>query len=440
MGSFRRVALAVLVVVPLSACQPGCAPNPPGPAPSTLRRVHVDTVGGAPIVNTEDYVNATIRVVAPGGSEEVNATTRIRGRGHSTWTMPKKPYRLRLDQATSLAGMPAARNWALLANYSDKTLVRNRLAMDLGDQLGMAYSPRSEFVEMYLNGAYQGVYELYDHVEIGADRIDVPPLDPDTDVGADVITGGYHLEVDHRLDEDVCWLTAGGVPICSKSPEFDPAAITDPSHPSAEQYDYITNALDAAEAAINTPGDSYADHFDVDAMVDWYLVSELMKNTDSRVAPSIAGQFTSSVFLHKDRGGKMTFGPLWDFDIAAGNTNYLGLEDPTGWWIRTSFWHAPLFAHSSFGQEVFAAWCQLWGDGVIAGIPSHIDALVAEIGPVAIAGNFDRWQILGEYVWPNAFVGDTHQEDVDYLKTWLSTRAEWMHEQYTSEFGACPAA
>ena len=83
---------------------------------------------------------------------------------------------------------------------------------------------------------------------------------------------------------------------------------------------------------------------------------------------------------------------------------------------------------------------QLWGDGVIAGIPSHIDALVAEIGPVAIAGNFDRWQILGEYVWPNAFVGDTHQEDVDYLKTWLSTRAEWMHEQYTSEFGACPAA
>ncbi|MGH9272062.1 MAG: CotH kinase family protein [Ilumatobacteraceae bacterium] len=435
--------MAIAVVVPLSACEPGCAPTVPGPAPSTLRRVHVDTAAGAAIVNTEDYVDGTVRVVAPDGADETNAmTTRIRGRGNSTWVMPKKPYRLRLDAAAPLAGMPAARNWALLANYSDKSLVRNRLAMDLGDQVGLDYSPRSEFVELYLNGAYQGVYELFEHVEIGPDRIPVPQLDPDSDTAAGVITGGYHLEVDHRLDEDVCWSTARGVPICSKDPEFDPTAVTDPAHPSSAQHRYITNYVNEAEAAINTPGDSYAAYFDVDAMVDWYLVSELMKNTDSRIAAAGAGAggFTSSVFLYKDRGGKLEFGPLWDFDIAAGNTNYNGLEDPTGWWIRESDWHAPLFAHSSFGREVFTQWCQLRRDGVIAGIPARIDSIVAEIGPVAVGENFERWPILGVYVWPNAFVGATHQEEVDYLKTWLATRADWMHTEYTSEFGACPAA
>ncbi|MGH9271359.1 MAG: CotH kinase family protein, partial [Ilumatobacteraceae bacterium] len=282
-------------------------------------------MGGAPVLNTEDYVDAAIRVVAPNGTPELEMATRVRGRGNSTWGLPKKPYRLRLESSASVAGMPADRDWALLAHYVDPTLVRTRLAMDLGDDLGVVYTPRSEFVELFFNGVYQGVYELYEHVEVAAHKIDVTQLDPDVDAAPDVITGGYHLEVDDYLDEDVCWGTTTNVPICSKDPELDPAAVADPAHPSAAQYAYITNYINQAEAAIFTPGNSYADFFDVDAMVDWYLVSELVRNPDSRVLSLDTDGATSSVHMHKDRGGKLVFGPLWDFDQSAG-----GL-DPTGW-------------------------------------------------------------------------------------------------------------
>lgn len=140
----RRASLLIIVALVLAACEPACAPNPAGPAPSTMRRVHIDTVGGAPVVNTEDYVDAAVRVVAPDGTAELELATRVRGRGNSTWVLPKKPYRLRLAEAAPMAGMPADRDWALLAHDVDKTLVRTRLAMDLGDELGMAYSSRSE--------------------------------------------------------------------------------------------------------------------------------------------------------------------------------------------------------------------------------------------------------------------------------------------------------
>lgn len=427
MRSVRPLTL-VLVAVALTACEPACVPNPAGPAPSTLRRVSIETAGGAPVLNTEDYVDATIRIATPGGAEEVNLSTRIRGRGNATWGFPKKPYRLRLDRATSLAGMPADRDWALLAHYLDRTLVRTRLAMDLGDELGMAYSSRSEFVELYFNGVYQGVYELFEHLEVAPQKIDLPQLDPDVDVAPEVITGGYHIEVDHYLGEEVCWLTTGDIPICAKDPELDPDAISDPNHPSAVQYAYITDFVNDAEAAINTPGDSYAEYFDVDAMVDWYLISELLRNTDSRIVGVGRGAM-SSVHLHKDRDGKLAFGPLWDFDTSAGIETTL---DPSGWWIRESEWFSPLFAHSSFGQEVFDTWCQLGRDGVVDGLPARIDALVAELGPVAIAGNVERW--------PGVMASATHGEEVERLKTWLSARAEWMDDELQREFGACPAA
>lgn len=432
--SIRRIALALAVALPLAACEPACAPNVPGPAPTTLRRVHIETVGGAPVVNTQDYVDATIWVVTPNGTEEVRLPTRVRGRGNSTWALPKKPYRLRLDEAVSLAGMPADRDWALLANYLDTALVRNRLAMDLGEDVGLDYNPRSEFVELYFNGAYQGVYELYEHLEVAPEKIDVVRLDPDADVGADLITGGYHLEVDHRLDEDVCWSTARNVPICSKDPEFDPQAVTDPDHPSHPQFEYITDYVDRAEAAINAPGDGYEEFFDVDAMIGWYLVSELMKNADSRIvaADGAGGDLTSSVHLHKDRGGKLVFGPLWDFDLSAGNPDYNGLDNPRGWWIRSSDWFGPLFAHSSFGHRVLTKWCELRTAGTIDAIPARIEALVAELGSVAIDGNFERW--------PGRLAGTTHSGEVGELTTWLTTRVDWMHAELTSEFGACPSS
>lgn len=432
--------------VPVTPGTPGTTPAPGNdggnaPAVNTLPQLHIQTEGRAAVANTEDYLNATLRVVSESGSELMQVPTEIRGRGNSTWAMPKKPYRLKLNTAASMFGMPAERDWALLANYADKSMVRNKLAMNLGERLGLAYNPRSRFVELYFNDAYQGVYQLFEHVKVGPNRVNVTKLNRNTDTAADAITGGYFLEADQQFGEDVCWLTSMRVPICAKDPEYVPADIANTAHPSHAQFNYISGYVNAAEQAIATPGNAYAQYFDPDAMVNWYLVMELMKNHDAQINGMSPNRVisTSSVFLHKQRGGRLTFGPLWDFDIAAGNINYNGNDDPTGWYIRDSVWYAPLFAHSDFGRRVFAKWCDLRSAGIISGLGAEIDAIVAGIDRNAIDRNFRRWNILGTYVWPNAFVGNTYDEEVNYLKTWMTTRADWMNAEYVREFGECPA-
>ncbi|MGV3743096.1 MAG: CotH kinase family protein [Burkholderiaceae bacterium] len=408
-----------------------------GSATTVLPKIYINTAGGAAVENTEDYVDATIRIVSETGAEALQADTKIRGRGNTTWGQPKKPYRLKLETAASVLGMPAARNWGLLANYLDKTLVRNKLAMNLGEQFGLPYNPRSKFVEMYFNGEYQGMYQLFEHVETGVNRVNVEKLDPDTASDPNVITGGYFMEVDHRLDEDVCWYTTLNVPICSKDPEYDPTDVATPGTPSNAQYTYITDYVNRAEQALQTAGNSYQNYFEVDAMVNYYLVSELLKNVDSQINPAGGDVFTSSVFLYKPRGGKLNFGPLWDFDLGVGNVFF---EDPTGWYIRNSVWHGPLFANSDFGQRVHARWCQLKRNGSVTNLPAQVDAIVASIEPAAIDRNFVKWNIFGQEVYPGAFVGESYQDEVTHLKSWLANRVQWMDAELTREHGACPAS
>jgi hypothetical protein len=462
MNTFIRSLAASALLATLAACggggdtssgtnapatgsnPPSTGSNPPSTGGTPIQLVEggtirIDTVGGAPVVNTEDYVDATVTVLSATGETLLQASTRIRGRGNTTWGNPKKPYRLKFEDAAPMLGMPAERDWNLLANYSDKSLVRNKLAMTLGNQMGLTYSPRSTFAELYFNGEYQGLYEVFEHVETGPDRVNVENLRKNKDTDPGTITGGYLMEVDHRLDEEVCWETNLRVPICFKDPEYEVADITNPSHPSYVQYNYITSYLNAAEASLSDPNNSYENYFDVDAAVNYYLVQELMKNNDAQINSTSEVEHTSSVFLHKRRGGKLTFGPLWDFDIGAGNIDYNGNADPTGWFIRDGVWHSRLFENSDFGRRVFARWCSLKRNGTIDGLAEEVDTIVANIDRAAIDRNFERWDILGTYVWPNAFVGDTYEEEVDYLKTWITTRANWMNSAFTSEFGACPA-
>src|SRR5690606_9779355 len=207
------------------------------------------------------------------------------GRGNTTWGLPKKPYRLKLNEAAPMLGMPAERDWNLLANYIDKSMVRNKLAMNLGDQFGLTYSPHSTFVELYFNDEYQGVYQVFEHVEPGANRVNVEELDKDEDTDPSTFGGGYLMEVDHRLDEDVCWQTNLGVPLCFKDPEYEVEGINDPEHPSYAQFNYITTYLNAAEASMSAADNSYTNYFDVDSAVNFYLIQELMKNNDAQINP-----------------------------------------------------------------------------------------------------------------------------------------------------------
>ena len=186
-----------------------------------LARLYINTEDGTPITS-EDYVSASFKL-DPNFQFDgavLETTGSIRGRGNSTWGMAKKPYRITFDSKTSLFNMAEHKSWVLLANYADKTLMRNYLAYRLGDKIEMPFAPSYHFVEVFLNGQHQGNYMLSDQVQVASTRVNVPELDP-SDNGDDVITGGYLLEIDKRIldAKDEPYFESNKYPIVIKSPD-----------------------------------------------------------------------------------------------------------------------------------------------------------------------------------------------------------------------------
>ena len=331
----------------------------------------IDTTASAPITSTEVYVAGRVQIAPTGTSPGVDATTQIRGRGNSTWGMPKSPYRLKFDSKTAVLGMPSDKDWALLANYSDKTLLRNTVAFCLGSMLGMKYVPRQKYAELTLNGQYQGLYQVTEHIKTGDNRIPIGMEDT-------TIDSGYLLEMDARAAApDVIVSSAQGTVFVVKSDA------------TAEQVTAIQASINEFETALFGPAfadpvNGYAKYIDVDSLVDFYLVNELMRNNDA---------FYSSTYVYKPRGGKLVFGPLWDFDIAAGNINYNGNEAPEGFYLNNaSSYISRAIKDPVFKARVAARWKIL--SAKMPELQAFIDTS-AQTLDVAQTKNFHRWDILG---------------------------------------------
>ncbi|MDR5814192.1 MULTISPECIES: CotH kinase family protein [unclassified Caballeronia] len=375
-------------------------------------KVSITTDGAAPIADKVNYVGATISIAQTDSNYVYSGRASIRGRGHSTWDMPKKPYKIKLDEKAGLLGLPKDKNWVLLANYSDKTLLRNRAAFELGKRLGMDWTPRDLPVEVTLNGEYLGVYDLVESVRVDKNRVNIA----DTDNTVAPENTGFILEINERLDGDSCWTTTHGVPLC----------IDTPSPASDAQAAYIRQYVQAAEDALfsdsaTDAASGYEKYFDVTALINWYLVNELFKNQDA--------QGYASIYLYKDVGGKLKFGPLWDFDIGAGNVNYSGAQYPLGWWIADNKWISRMKSvDPTFETRVRAKWVAAKA-AQIDTLPAYFDtsaaALVSSGGE---ARNFQRWPILDQSVWPNPVVTGSYQGEIDYVKNWLQQRTTWLDE------------
>ena len=181
------------------------------PSNFQIPTVHITTEGGKAIDSKEDYVKASFRFEDPSrfytDEESLEVTGQIKGRGNTTWGMPKKPYRIKLDEKTDLFGSPGDKDWILLANYSDKTLLRNIMAMEISRVCGMSWTPRMLSVEVYLNGKYIGVYTFCDHKEVAKDRVNI-------EVASETeLEGGYYLELEEAMDEPVCFKTVWDSPV-----------------------------------------------------------------------------------------------------------------------------------------------------------------------------------------------------------------------------------
>ncbi len=420
--------LLCLASLALAACGKGkesptavvVVPPPPQvdlqAATQKLPLLSITTATGADITSKLIYVPATLAIADSTGATIVQGAMEIRGRGNTTWEMPKKPYRLKLTTSTSLLGMPANKNWVLLANYSDKTMLRNDLTFELSRMVGLAWTPRSRFVDVQLNGRYQGVYQLVEHVRVAPERVNITAMKI-TDTSATNITGGYLLEVDERRGETFCFNSTKTTMVFCVG---DPDALLDPGW--ERQRAYITNYMARTDTAIFAsnfadPTAGYAAFLDVESVINYYIVQEVVKNVD--------GNLRFGGYMYKPREGKLTFGPVWDFDLAIGNVNYNGADRTDGWYARQAQWYTRLMQDPAFKARFTARYGELKSSGKLDSLKNLVFSRANYLSVVQVR-NFERWPILGTWVWPNRVVTGSYDGETIALKTWLIDRINWM--------------
>lgn len=413
---------------------------------SNLPIVVINTNGQS--IPDEPKINAQMGIIdnGPGQTNHLtdpfnnyNGPIGIERRGSSSQGYEKKPFSIETRDAegedldVSLLGMPEESDWALISPLNDKTLMRDVLA-HLYAGKALDWSPRSRYCEVVLNGEYIGVYSLIELIKRNKNRVAIKKLE-ETDISGDELTGGYILKMDKFSGG------GGGGDFVSEYPPYPGAwqqtwfqyHYPKPDNIQPEQKAYIQNFMDEFEDMMAGPDfhEEYADWIDIDSWVEYLLVEELTKNVDG---------YRLSAYFYKDRDsedGHIKMGPAWDFNISLGIGDYCGGQDWTGWakdfnnicigdyWV-IHFWWSKVWSDPTFRLRVTSRWQELrngpWSNDQLFGAIDSISNLLSE----AQVRNFQRWHVLGEYVWPNSFIGNTYQSEVSYLKNWLTNRLGWL--------------
>ncbi len=439
-----------------------------GPIPSWFVPPFILTSSNLPIVVLDTYnvaipdepkIDGTMGIIFNGDNNtnyitdpfnEFYGQIAIEKRGSSSNSFPMKSYALEtrgpdsVNYNVSLFDWPSDNDWILYAPYTDKAMIRNVLTYDLGRQMGQ-YAPRTKLCEVILNGSYIGVYVLMERIKINPGRVDVDPL-LYSDTLDNHLTGGYIIKIDKT--------TAGGViewtsPYTAQAPSTGPIyyQLHDPDiselHPL--QLNYIHNYVDNWETVLKStnfanPQTGFRAFSDELSFIDFMLINELSKNVDG---------YRISTFLHKKRfseGGKLFAGPLWDFNLGWGNANYCQGGQTSGWEINFNsvcqgngslmnpFWFNRMLQDTVFANNVNCRWTDLRTSILSdSNLMSYIDSMATILTEPAVR-NYNRWPILGVYVWPNNYVGNTYQEEITYMKNWILARTAWMD---ANMFGTC---
>ena len=411
------VAAAVLVSCLKGPEYPGKPDTPPVP-PQAQEGISTESFGwmgtGLPtvVLDTPDYTPITSKTVwqegaffaifRPDGTLDCRGRLSIKGRGNSSWTQfPKKSYSLKLEEKSSVLGMPRHKRWCLLANWMDRTLIRNAVAFEIARRTALAWTPSGRFVELVLNGEHVGNYFLCEQVKIDENRVNIKEMAPDA------VDGGYLMELDDWFDEAYKF----------RSPIHDvPWQFKDPDVVTQAQYDYMYNYVKAFEEALyddaRFAAREYTEYIDSESWADWWLVNELAQNGDVN--------FPKSVFLYKDAGGKLAAGPVWDFDwgtfIPQETYNY-SCRGPKFYLNRICI------EDRQFRALAKTRWMNYRED--LARIPEYIDELSATLAAS------DRLNIV---LWPisrttNGDVDLSYPEAVARLKRAYIEKFNWIDEK-----------
>lgn len=406
---------------------------------------------GQPIVDNPS-IEADMGIVdnGPGNTNNVagpynnyNGRINIQIRGSSSQSFPKKGYSVETINMQGksinvpLLGMPAENDWVLHGPYSDKALMRNYLTYSWANKLG-SYAPRVRFCEVVINNDYRGLYVLTEKVKRDTGRVYISKLKY-TDTTGNAITGGYILKIDKTTgNSSPGWLSTHNPPnaIWQKVKFQHHYPQEYEMHPA--QIKYIRNYVDSFEVALKSPNfdhpvNGWKKYGEWGSFINFFLINEITRNVDG---------YRLSTFFYKNKPnhygkGRLFMGPVWDFNIALGNANYCQGGNTTGWAYNFNyvcntdgylvpFWWQKLMTDTAFVNELRCHWNYrrqgMWHNDSIT---AYIDSLAAYIDD-AQQRNFQRWPVLGTYVWPNNYVGNTYTQELQYLKNWLLNRAAWI--------------
>ena len=403
---------------------------------SVLPAVYITTESGSLTAIHADKSHkepGTIRIVAADGSVSYAGDLKqIKGRGNTTWDYEKKPYNIKLMEKADLFGMGAGKDWCLLANFRDTSYVRNAMVFDYALEMGVPNTTDTQSFDLYINGEYQGLYQMTEKMEVGDNRLEVPDLEqlneeanPEKKLGdfpaattentrsvvlpvTPAERNGFMLELDfaERWVEEVSgFVTTVGQHVVIKSPE----------HASQEQVEYVRQLVQNFEDLLFAGDERYLDYIDLDSWVQLYLVEEIFEDVDCGL---------SSIYFYV-MDGKLYAGPLWDFDLTMGGS--YAVTNPStlyaAWRERTeryiSHWLPELYRQESFLARVKELYADGW-DAALDEFAGKAERYVANISASA-AMDADRW-------------GKDHSVTLEqgvYLRDYLTARREFLTSIWT---------
>lgn len=393
---------------------------PPMPSYSgTLPVMYINTEGHKDIVSKEEYLHATWWIDALGiegyeslGSAEYPLGMQIRGRGNYSWTLNKKPFRIKLDYRLKVLGMKSNRHFCLMAHATWNDFLTNTVGFELSRRIGLGYTPAQEPVEVVLNGQYIGLYFLTEKIEVGKNRVEIAEQE-NGDTTAAKITGGWLLEIDDHPDDNQFGMYEG-------NGNWLAVKYHSPDSLSPEQSRYIRHYIQDTNQAIYNPDKTSTEwekYIDMDTLACFYIVNEVTDEIES---------FANSLFLHKQRGDstKLLFGPVWDFGCSFGRA-----QNPATYFLYENtapnfkaHWLEEILKYPRFQQCVREHWNRFY-PAQLEDIEDFIDAFVDQ---VSAAGDADAVR------WPEYLSGvPLKRRSEYYYKPLLRAKVEFLVEQWS---------
>jgi len=362
----------------------------------------IDTENDADITSKEEYINGELTFIGKDYNDPYyKKEIKIRGRGNYTWSLPKKPFQLKFDKKNSFFDLAEDKKWIFLANYTDKTMLRTAIAFELGYLSNSMWTPKYDFSEVFLNNQYIGTYQITEKVEEDDHRVNIGK-------------NGYLIEIEQleKTKADDILFNTQRLWFTIKSPELNE---------DSDEYNYIKNYVRKVEnvlygSSFNDEKNGYRTLIDIDSFIDWYLINEISKNNDAA--------FYSSCYMTLIPGGKLKMGPLWDFDIAFGNTRQSDNEKTSGFWVKNSIWFERMFQDDYFVKKVKERFLFFYENkGRILSTSNELSKKIQN----SRLENDKIWKTLGKYIYPN-YVYDfqTFDEEQEYLNNWINERYEWL--------------